>query len=95
MTTTFQKPTNDSPLTLEKLRDMILNLPEPTPGPLNGATVLYVHPSKVGEAKRIVDAYAQIGSVIHIQQSLLASEKVIAGFRGHECVCIINLENSK
>lgn len=89
MTQTFtntQPPQPDEPWTAERLTKLIADIP---PDPLNGATVLYVHPSRVRDAVRINEA---AGGRLHIQQSELASREVIAGFKGDDCVVIIGRE---
>lgn len=86
-TTTNAQP--DEPWTADRLLDLIESLPAAPPDPLNGATTLYVHPSRVSDANRINDA---AGGRLHIQQSTHASPKVIAGFNGDDCVMIIGTE---
>lgn len=79
----------DEPWTADRLLDLIESLPAAPPDPLNGATTLYVHPSRVSDADRINQA---AGGRLHIQISKLASAKVIAGFKGDDCVMIIGTE---
>lgn len=88
--------TTDIPWTADRLRNWLADNP-PIPDPLNGATVLYVHPDRHNEAVRIREAYEgskpmASGGRLHIQQSLHASPNVIAGFKGDECVVIVKME---
>ncbi len=93
MTTTLTNAQPDGPFTADRLRQLILDNP-PLPDPLNGATTLYVHPDRRKDAERINEAYAGSpgGRQLHIQTSHLASPKVIAGFKGDDCVLIIKTE---
>lgn len=88
MTTTSTNRQHDEPWTADRLRKLILDNP-PLPDPLNGATTLYVHPDRRKDAERINEA---AGGRLHIQLSRLASPKVIAGFKGDDCVLIIKSE---
>jgi hypothetical protein len=88
MTQTFTIAQPDEPWTTERLRKLIMDNPSP-PAPLNGATTLYVHPTRVGDADRINKAAR---GRLHIQQSENASREVIAGFKGDDCVLIIGRE---
>lgn len=76
----------DEPWTADRLLDLMESIP---PDPLNGATTLYVHPDRISDADRINEA---AGGRLHIQTSKLASPKVIAGFKGDDCVVIIGAE---
>jgi hypothetical protein len=90
MTQTFTKTQQpDEPWTVERLTKLVESIP---PEPLNGATVLYVHPTRVRDADRINKA---AGGRLHIQQSENASREVIAGFKGDDCVLIIGREKEK
>lgn len=88
MTQTFTKTQPEAPRTADQMRQLILNTP-PLPHPLNGATVLHVHPDLVSDAERINEA---AGGCLHIHLSRLASPKFICGFKGDECVLIIKSE---
>ncbi|NSZ63459.1 hypothetical protein G6L16_008915 [Agrobacterium tumefaciens] len=78
----------DEPWTADRLLDLMESIP-PVSDPLNGATTLYVHPSRVSDADRINEA---AGGRLHIQTSKLASPNVIAGFKGEDCVVIFRTE---
>lgn len=91
MTTTSTNRQPDEPWTAKRVLDLIANNP-PLPDPLNGATTLYVHPDRRKDAERINEA---AGGRLHIQTSNLASPKVIAGFKGDDCVLIIKTEKEK
>jgi len=79
----------DQPWTADRLLNLIGSIPPDPPDPLNGATTLYVHPDRISDADRINEA---AGGRLHIQTSKLASPKVIAGFKGDDCVVIIGTE---
>lgn len=91
MTAATQSPPPHEPWTAERLTKLVASIP---PDPLNGATVLYVHPDRRKDAMRIKEAAggSPMGRTLHIQQSELASPNVIAGFKGDDCVVIIKTE---
>ncbi|QTG12381.1 hypothetical protein G6M86_03600 [Agrobacterium tumefaciens] len=89
MTKTSTNTQPDEPWTADRLLDLMESLPALPSDPLNGATTLYVHPSRVSDADRINEA---ADGRLHIQQSTHASPKVIAGFKGEDCVVIIGTE---
>ncbi len=87
----------DEPWTADRLRKLVADIP---PDPLNGATVLYVHPDRHKDAIRIKEAREGGNTIgfagrLHIQLSRLASPNVIAGFKGDECVAIIRTEKDQ
>ncbi|QXV73566.1 hypothetical protein [Rhizobium phage RHph_X2_30] len=82
------------PLTAERLRALIENLPEPVADPLNGATILWVTAELQAQARKIADASHR---QIHVRVSPNAFPKRIYGFRGAERLpCLeIKVEDSK
>lgn len=56
---------------------------------LNGATLLYVHPTLINVANRINEA---AGGRLLIQTGRYALPKIITAFKGDECVAVMKID---